>query len=54
MKSASEIRVGLLAYGAIGDEHNQAVLATPGLNTIAVCDQRAERDTIKSFGKVPV
>jgi len=39
------IRVGLLAYGAIGDEHNQAVLATPGLTTVAVCDQKAERIT---------
>ena len=39
------IRVGLLAYGAIGDEHNQAVLTTPGLTTVAVCDQKAERIT---------
>ena len=39
------IRVGLLAYGAIGDEHNQAVLSTPGLTTVAVCDQKAERIT---------
>ena len=37
------IKVGLLAYGAIGDEHNQAVLTTPGLTTVAVCDQKAER-----------
>ena len=36
------IKVGLLAYGAIGDEHNQAVLTTPGLTTVAVCDQKAE------------
>ena len=26
----TNIRVGLLAYGAIGDEHNQAIMATLG------------------------
>jgi predicted dehydrogenase len=37
------IRVGLLAYGAIGDEHNQAVNQTPGLQLAAVCDTNPER-----------
>ena len=41
--SASTVRVGLLAYGAIGDEHNKAVLATPGMTLTAVCDTNAER-----------
>jgi len=39
----SDIRVGLLAYGAIGHEHNQAVQATPGLILTAVCDTNVER-----------
>jgi scyllo-inositol 2-dehydrogenase (NADP+) len=38
-----DIRVGLLAYGAIGHEHNQAVQATPGLGLAAVCDTNPER-----------
>lgn len=37
------IRVGLLAYGAIGHEHNLAVAATPGLTLTAVCDTNPER-----------
>jgi hypothetical protein len=41
--SAKTVRVGLLAYGAIGDEHNKAVLATPGMTLTAVCDTNAER-----------
>ena len=41
--SSKEIRVGLLAYGAIGDEHNQAIMATPHLTTVAVCDAKPER-----------
>ena len=41
--STSPVRVGLLAYGAIGDEHNQAVLATPGVTLTAVCDTNSER-----------
>ncbi len=41
--SASTVRVGLLAYGAIGDEHNKAVLATSGLTLTAVCDTNSER-----------
>jgi scyllo-inositol 2-dehydrogenase (NADP+) len=40
-----DIKVGLLAYGAIGDEHNKAVLATPGLTLYAVCDTNPERLT---------
>ena len=41
--SASPVRVGLLAYGAIGDEHNKAVLATPGMTLTAVCDTNTDR-----------
>lgn len=37
------IRIGLLAYGAIGHEHNQAVQATEGLTLTAVCDTNPER-----------
>jgi predicted dehydrogenase len=36
-------KVGLLAYGAIGDEHNQAIKQTPGLILHAVCDTNPER-----------
>jgi scyllo-inositol 2-dehydrogenase (NADP+) len=39
----AEARVGLLAYGAIGDEHNQAVQGTEGLFLAAVCDPNPER-----------
>jgi scyllo-inositol 2-dehydrogenase (NADP+) len=39
------IRVGLLAYGAIGDEHNAAVAAADGLVVSAVCDTNPERIT---------
>lgn len=39
----SDVRVGLLAYGAIGDEHSRAVQATPGLTLTAVCDTNPER-----------
>ena len=53
-----QIGVGLLAYGAIGDEHNQAICSTAGLTTVAVCDAKAERieaalkisPNAKSFG----
>ncbi len=41
--SDKDVRVGLLAYGAIGDEHNKAVLATPGMVLTAVCDINPER-----------
>ena len=37
--------MGLLAYGAIGDEHNKAVQATAGLSLYAVCDTNPERLT---------
>lgn len=39
----SDLRVGLLAYGAIGHEHNLAVQSTPGLALTAVCDTNPER-----------
>lgn len=41
--STQNTRVGLLAYGAIGHEHNLAVQGTPGLNLTAVCDVNLER-----------
>ena len=41
--SSKDIRVGLLAYGAIGDEHNKALLATDGMVLRAVCDTNPER-----------
>lgn len=37
------INVGLLAYGAIGDEHNRAIAAAPGLTVAAVCDSNPDR-----------
>lgn len=37
------IRVGLLAYGAIGHEHNLAVQGTSGLELTAVCDVNPDR-----------
>lgn len=40
---SGDIRVGLLAYGAIGHEHNLAVQHTPGLTLSAVCDMNPER-----------
>lgn len=42
-QSLKEIRVGLLAYGAIGDEHNRAIDATDGLTLTAVADTNPER-----------
>ncbi len=38
-----EMRMGLLAYGAIGHEHNLAISATDGLKLTAVCDMNPER-----------
>jgi len=38
-----EIRVGLLAYGAIGDEHNKAIGATKAMRLTAVADTNPER-----------
>ena len=43
--SSQDIKVGLLAYGAIGDEHSRAVQATAGLALYAVCDTNPERLT---------
>lgn len=40
---SKDIKVGLLAYGAIGDEHNRAVQATTGMALSAVCDTNPER-----------
>jgi hypothetical protein len=40
---SKDIKVGLLAYGAIGDEHNKAIKATDGLTLHAVCDTNPER-----------
>ena len=37
------MRMGLLAYGAIGHEHNLAVQGTEGLELTAVCDVNPER-----------
>lgn len=41
--SDTSLRVGLLAYGAIGHEHNLGVQATTGLQLAAVCDTNPER-----------
>lgn len=40
---SKDIKVGLLAYGAIGDEHNKAIVATDGLGLHAVCDTNPAR-----------
>lgn len=40
---SKDLKVGLLAYGAIGDEHSKAVQATAGLSLYAVCDTNPER-----------
>jgi predicted dehydrogenase len=40
---SKSIRIGLLAYGAIGHEHNLAVQATDGLELTAVCDTNPDR-----------
>ena len=40
---SEDIRVGLLAYGAIGDEHNRAIQATTGMALSAVCDTNLKR-----------
>jgi predicted dehydrogenase len=39
----ADIRTALLAYGAIGDEHNKALLSTQGMVLTAVCDTNPER-----------
>jgi len=43
VENSNVIRVGLLAYGAIGDQHNSAVSATPGLTLTAVADTNPDR-----------
>jgi predicted dehydrogenase len=43
IESNKEIRVGLLAYGAIGDEHNRAIAGTEGLQLTAVADTNPAR-----------
>ncbi|MGA1630448.1 MAG: Gfo/Idh/MocA family protein, partial [Ilumatobacteraceae bacterium] len=43
MPVQADVRVGLLAYGAIGYEHNLAVQNTDGLRLAAVCDSKPER-----------
>ena len=43
MSEQGTVRVGLLAYGAIGHEHNLAVQATDGLELTAVADLNPER-----------
>ena len=37
------VRVGLLGYGAIGHEHNEAIAAVEGLALTAVCDKNPAR-----------
>lgn len=41
--SGQQLRVGLLAYGAIGDEHNKAIGGCDGLSVAAVCDTNPAR-----------
>ena len=41
--SVQQLRVGLLAYGAIGDEHNKAISRCEGLTVTAVCDTNPAR-----------
>jgi predicted dehydrogenase len=37
------VRVGILGYGAIGHEHNEAIAAVEGLSLTAVCDKNPAR-----------
>ena len=41
--SGSAIRIGLLAYGAIGHQHSHAVQATEGMQLVAVSESNPER-----------
>ena len=41
--SVKNINVGLLAYGAIGDEHSRAISAVEGLSLTAVADTNPDR-----------
>jgi predicted dehydrogenase len=43
MRDAPTLRVGLLGYGAIGDEHARALTAVDGLELVAVCDTNPAR-----------
>lgn len=38
VRDAGPVRVGVLGYGAIGHEHNEAIRLTEGLELAAVCD----------------
>ena len=42
-ESVKNISVGLLAYGAIGDEHSRAISAVAGLSLTAVADTNPDR-----------
>ena len=42
-ESVKNINVGLLAYGAIGDEHSRAISAVAGLSLTAVADTNPDR-----------
>jgi predicted dehydrogenase len=42
-ESVKNINVGLLAYGAIGDEHSRAISAVDGLRLTAVADTNPDR-----------
>jgi predicted dehydrogenase len=43
LRDAPPLRVGLLGYGAIGDEHARALVAVDGLELAAVCDTNPAR-----------
>jgi len=43
LRDAATVRVGLLGYGAIGHEHNEAIAAVDGLVLAAVCDRSPAR-----------
>ena len=42
-QSVKDINVGLLAYGAIGDQHSRAIQAVQGLQLFAVADTNPDR-----------
>ena len=42
-RDGKDVRVGILGYGAIGHEHNEAISAVPGLTLAAVCDKSPAR-----------
>ena len=43
LSDGGAVRVGLLGYGAIGDEHRAAISVTEGLELTAVCDGNPQR-----------